>query len=97
MNYFKASQTKGFSEQLDSWVRRHLRKIKWRQWKRRWTRLQELLKRGIGEQRAVQSVFNQRGPWWNAGASHLNQALPKQYFESLGLVSMAQILRQASR
>jgi RNA-directed DNA polymerase len=97
MNYFKVSQTKGFSEELDSWIRRHLRKIKWRQWKRRWTRFQELMKRGLSESQAVQSAFNQRGPWWNAGASHMNLAFPKQYFDSLGLVSMAQILVRASR
>ena len=29
-----------------------------------------------------------RGPWWNAGASHMNQALPAKYFTSKGLVSL---------
>ena len=30
----------------------------------------------------------QGGPWWNSGASHLNQALPKKFFGRLGLVSL---------
>jgi RNA-directed DNA polymerase len=32
INYFKLSETKGFAEELDGWIRRHLRKAKWRQW-----------------------------------------------------------------
>ncbi|TLZ34618.1 MAG: maturase, partial [Gammaproteobacteria bacterium] len=34
------------------------------------------------------------GPWWNAGASHLNHALPAAYFTRLGLVSL---LREQQR
>lgn len=33
-------------------------------------------------------AFNQRGPWWNSGAQHMNYAFPKKYFDSMGLVSM---------
>lgn len=88
INYFSCSETKGFTEELDGWIRRHLRKIRWRQMKRPWTRLQTLIKRGLSEERAVQSCFNQRGSWWNSGASHMNQAYPKSYFDQLGLTSL---------
>jgi len=96
-NYFNQSQTKGFSKDLDSWIRRHLRKLKWRQWKRPWPRMQELIRRGISEQRAAQSAFNQRGAWWNAGASHMNLALPGIYFAELGLVSLTHVLVRSNR
>ncbi|WP_041717972.1 hypothetical protein ACN2MM_08420 [Alkalilimnicola ehrlichii MLHE-1] len=43
---------------------------------------------GLGEERAWRSATNGRGPWWNAGASHLNQALPKKHFDQLQLVSL---------
>ena len=33
-------------------------------------------------------IGNGRGPWWNAGALHMNEAFPKIYFEDLGLVSL---------
>ena len=94
MIYFSASQTKGFTVHLDSWIRRHLRKIKWRQWKRSWKRKEGLMRRGISEERAIQSAFNQRGPWWNAGSSHMNQAFPNQYFDQLGLVSLQKTHRR---
>jgi RNA-directed DNA polymerase len=96
-NYFNQSQTKSFSEDLDSWIRRHLRKLIWRQWKRPWTRMQELIRRGITEQRAAQSAFNQKGAWWNAGASHMNLALPGIYFAELGLVSLTHVLVRSNR
>jgi RNA-directed DNA polymerase len=97
INYFNQSQTKGFAKELDSWIRRHLRKIIWRQWKRPWTRMQELLRQGIPEQTAVQSAFNQRGPWWNAGAPHMNLALPGIYFAKLGLVNLTHVLARSGR
>lgn len=94
ISYFGQSETKLFAEQLDSWVRRHLRKVRWRQWKRRWTRRNELMRRGLTEEHATRSAFNQRGPWWNAGASHMNLAYPMKYFDTVGLVNLSRSLKQ---
>ena len=33
-------------------------------------------------------VSIQRGAWWNSGASHMNEAFPKRFFDSIGLVSL---------
>lgn len=74
--------------ELDGWIRRHLRKILWRQWKRPSTRAKRLMRLGLSEVRACTSASNGRGPWWNSGASHLNHALPKKVFDRLGLVSL---------
>lgn len=94
MNYFKFAQVKGVFEELDGWIRRKLRCILWRQWKRTYTRAKNLMKRGIAKDRALKSAMNGRGPWWNSGASHMNEAYPKKYFDSLGLVSLLDYLRQ---
>jgi RNA-directed DNA polymerase len=88
INYFRLAEVKTYAEELDEWLRRRLRLLLWRQWKRNWTRMQNLRKRGLAEERAAASAFNGRGPWWNAGASHMNEAYPKKYFEQLGLVSL---------
>lgn len=88
MIYFSGSDVKGFGVELDSWIRRHLRKIKWRQWKRSWTRKEALMKRGLSEENATHSSFNQRGAWWNSGSRHMNFAYPVKYFEHCGLVSL---------
>ena len=87
INYFRLTETKGFAEELDQWIRRRLRLIHWRQWKRPWTRFKNLMKFGIAEKRAAQSAFNGRGSWFNSGASHMNYALPKKFFDGMGLIS----------
>ena len=87
-NYFRHVEVKGTFEELDGWIRRRLRCIIWRQWKRTYTRAGNLMKRGLTEERAWRSATNGRGPWWNAGASHMNHAFPKSYFDQLGLVSL---------
>ena len=87
-NYFSLSRVKKIPEELDYWIRRKLRCILWRQMKRTKTRAKRLMKRGIKESRAWMSAGNQRGAWWNAGASHMNQAYPITYFNKLGLVNL---------
>jgi RNA-directed DNA polymerase len=92
--YFKLSETKGALESLDSWLRRKLRCLIWRQWKRPATRRRNLVKAGLQEERAWKSAYNGRGPWWNSGASHMNAAIPKALFDRLGLVSVLETVRR---
>jgi len=94
MAYFKLTETKRVLEELDGWIRHKLRCILWRQWKRPYTRARNLMKAGLTEERAFRSAFNQRGPWWNSGASHMNQAFPKSFFDRLGLVSLLDTMRR---
>jgi RNA-directed DNA polymerase len=88
MQYFRLTAVKLLFEDLDGWIRRRMRCILWKQWKWPYTRATKLIRRGLDEQRAWKSATNGRGPWWNAGASHMNEACPKKFFESLGLVSL---------
>ena len=43
---------------------------------------------GLARERARSSALNGRGAWWNAGASHMNLALPKKRFDRIGLISL---------
>ena len=88
MNYFRLAEVKGIFEELDSWIRRKLRCLIWRHWKRTITRAKGLRQRGLDEVRAWESATNGRGPWWNAGASHLHAAFPKSYFDRCALLSL---------
>jgi len=87
-SYFSVAETRNAFEELDQWIRRKLRCLEWRKWKRPRTRLKRLIALGLDRGRARASAFNGRGPWWNAGASHLNAALPTSYFRKLGLISL---------
>ena len=86
--YFRYAEVKGIFEELDGWLRRKLRRILWKQWKRPYTRAKNLMRRGLSEATAWRSATNGHGPWWNAGAAHMNKAVPKSYFDKLGLVSL---------
>jgi RNA-directed DNA polymerase len=88
INYFRLTESKGVLEELDGWVRRRLRCLLWRQWKRPRTRASKLRALGLDAERARLSAGNGHGPWWNAAASHMNQALPASYFTRKGLVSL---------
>lgn len=94
MSYFRLTEVKGALEELDGWIRRKLRGLLWRQWKRPVTRAKALMKQGLREQRAWQSATNGRGAWWNAGAGHMNHAYPKSYFDRMGLVSLVDSRRR---
>ena len=95
--YFRWVETRGTLEELDQWVRRKLRMLLWRQWKRPKARYRELLRRGLDQERAKASVGNGRGPWWNAGASHMNQAVTTAWLRQLGLLSLLDEHRRLQR
>ncbi len=86
--YCRLAEVKASFEDLDQWLRRKLRGVIWRQWKRPRTRLHELRRRGLDETRARASAYNGRGPWWNAGASHMHAAVPTAVLRQLGLLSL---------
>lgn len=87
-NYFRLSQQHRRLEALDGWLRRRLRCMLWRQWKRPRTRERNMIALGLRPERAWKSSVNGRGSWWNAGSHHLKQALPNAYFEVRGLISI---------
>jgi RNA-directed DNA polymerase len=92
--YYKLAEVKASFERLDQWLRRKLRCILWRQWKRHRTQFKELCRRGLDHERARRSAWNGRGPWYNAGASHMNRAVPTSELRGLGLVSLTEEYRR---
>lgn len=88
IQYFRLSEVKAAFERLDSWIRRRVRCMLWRQWKRPYPRARNLMRLGLSEERAWRSATNGRGPWWNAGASHMNHAVPRRLLARAGLISL---------
>jgi RNA-directed DNA polymerase len=92
--YFQPTQSKEALRDLDKWLRRRLRCLLWRQWRRPSTRERRLRALGVDADSAWRSAGNGRGPWWNAGARHMHLAVPTAYFTRLGLLSL---LREQQR
>jgi group II intron reverse transcriptase/maturase len=95
--YFKLTDSKRALEERDGWIRHRLRCVLWRQWQRPYKRARVLMQRGLTKERAWRSATNGRGPWWNAGASHMNAAFPKSWFDHLGLVSLLDTVQRFQR
>ncbi|HEX8896961.1 MAG TPA: group II intron reverse transcriptase/maturase [Terriglobales bacterium] len=85
IGYFGRCETPEVLAKLEKWLRRRLRSMVWKQWKRGTTRYQELRKRGIVAQEAAQTAGSSDGPWHLANTPALKLALSNAYFASLGL------------
>ena len=89
--YYRLADVRVSFEDLDQWLRRKFRATLWRQWKRPATRFKKLMHYGLDEARAAASAFNGFGPWWNAGARHMNHVIPTAMLRRLGLVSFLEL------
>jgi len=87
--YFGFCQTPSVLRELDQWIRRRLRAIAWKQWKRGRTRFAELRRRGVGRDLAAPTAGSPHGPWRLANSPALAIALPNALFDSLRLASVA--------
>jgi RNA-directed DNA polymerase len=87
--YFGFCQTPSVLRELDRWLRRRLRAIAWKQWKRGPARFAELRRCGVGRDLAAQTAGSPHGPWQLANSPALTKALPNSFFGSLGLASVA--------
>jgi RNA-directed DNA polymerase len=85
IGYFGRCDTPDVLNKLEQWVRRRLRSMVWKQWKRGTTRYRELRQRGIAAQEAARMAGSSDGPWHLANTPALKVALSNSYFASLGL------------
>lgn len=87
--YFAFCETLSVLRDLDSWVRRRLRSVVWKQWKRGRVRFAELRRRGVGKDLAAQTAGSCHGPWRLSKSPALSFAMPNAYWHSLGLPTLA--------
>jgi len=89
VGYFGFCETPSVLEDLDKWVRRRLRAVVWKQWKRGRRRYAGLRARGVGGDLVAQTAGSSHGPWRIAKSPALNYAFPNAYWDSLGLPRLA--------
>jgi RNA-directed DNA polymerase len=86
--YFGYGQTIDVLKKLDSWIRRRLRCVTWKQWKRGRVRFAELRARGVIKDLAAQTAGSPHGSWRISRSPALSFAFPNAYFKTLGLPSL---------
>ena len=97
LNYFRHIESDYLLKELDGWLRRKLRVIIWKQWKRTRTRAKNLIKLGLSSDASWRFARRQRGPWVAAGENVMNRVLNNAYFEAHGLISLQNQYRRLQR
>jgi RNA-directed DNA polymerase len=87
--YFGFCQTPSVLRSLEQWLRRRLRSVLWKQWKRGKVRFVELCNRGVSKDLAAKTAGSAHGPWRLSNTPALSIALPNAYFDSLGLTRLS--------
>ena len=83
--YFGFTEARSILRDLDSWIRRRLRCVLWKQWKVYRKRMRELITRGVRAEMAYISAWSSKGPWNIAHTPAVRIALPNKFFDSIGL------------
>ena len=81
---------------IDAHIRRRLRAIILRHWKRKRTIARRLIKLGVKWQSAWRQVYSGRGSWWALSHTHaVDQGLRNAYFAKRGLIFLVDLHQQA--
>ena len=80
-------------EELDGWLRRRLRQLVWKRWKRGTTRWRELVALGIPRDKAGLGAVG-TSPWRMAKSPVVQQGLSNAYWTQQGLRSITERYHQ---
>jgi group II intron reverse transcriptase/maturase len=93
IGYFRLADTPSIFADLDSWLRRRLRQMAWKRWKRGRTRYRELVALGIPRSRAALGAVG-KSPWRMSKTPVVNEAMSNAYWRKLGLQGLSERYRQ---
>jgi len=92
--YFALADTPSVFAEFDEWLRRRLRQVRWKEWKRFAARRRNLVGLGIPDWQARQWAASRKGYWRLSGSPPLQRALPNRYWADLGLVPVSDRVRR---
>jgi len=95
--YFGFCQTPSVLADLDSWIRRRLRCVIWKQWKRGPRRFAALRQLGVSKPLAAKTAGSAHGPWRISRSPALSYGLPDKLFAWLGLPTLQVVAQAQSR
>ena len=93
IGYFRLATTPSVYQGLDEWIRRRLRQMQWKRWKRGTTRYQELVRLGVPRERAALGAGG-TSPWRISHSPIIHEALNNAYWRSTGLESITERYNQ---
>lgn len=89
LNYFQLIRSRRSLEELDKWLRRRLRCYRLKQRKRRYPIAKFLMQLGVPKQNAWNLAMSGKGWWRKSHNPVIQQAMPNEFFEKLGLLNLS--------
>ncbi|OLN33070.1 group II intron reverse transcriptase/maturase [Desulfosporosinus metallidurans] len=96
INYFKLADIKKLLLETDSWMRRRIRMIYWKQWKRVRTKLKMLKSLGIREQKAWEYANTRKSYWRTSNSPILAKSLTNNVIKGFGFLFFSEYYRQVT-
>ena len=84
VNYFKLADMRQLLESTDKWMRRRIRMVFWKKWKRVKTKYKNLRKLGASERNAGRLANSRKGYWRITSSPILNAALSSEKLSKAG-------------
>lgn len=94
VNYFKLADMKNLLIEIDSWYRRRLRMVIWKQWKRVKTRWRNLIKMGISCNQAFMFSNTRKGYWHTAKSPILQTSIDNDSLHKAGYLFFSAYYRE---
>jgi RNA-directed DNA polymerase len=94
VGYFRLATTPSVYQGLDEWIRRRLRQMQWKRWKRGTTRYRELVRLGVPRERAALGAVG-TSPWRMSHSPIIHEALNNAFWQSTGLESITERYNQS--
>ena len=89
INYFKIADIKSLLRKVDEWMRRRIRMIYWKQWKKIRTKLNQLISLGIEKSKAWEFANTRKGYWRISNSPILHRSLTNDVLKNLNYITFS--------
>jgi RNA-directed DNA polymerase len=90
INYFKLADMREFLSDMDKWIRRKLRVIVWKHWKKMRTKFRKLIGMGLSLEQTKIIVYSRKKYWRLSKTPQLNKVMGIAYFRDKGLINLVE-------
>jgi RNA-directed DNA polymerase len=86
VNYFRLADIQNLLSRVDEWLRRRIRMVIWKQWKRTKTKMRNLMKLGTNKSKAWEWANTRKGYWRIAGSFILSTTITNDNLNRAGYI-----------
>ena len=96
VNYFKLADMKKLLLEIDQWMRRRIRLVYWKQWKKVKTRYKKLKYLGLSHESAIKFANTRKGYWRISKSPILSTTLGNDYLKYSGFTFFSEYYKQVT-